>query len=67
MPKASPIIFININNPKTYKSMNKISIIRFKYDHLRNEPFINELNAVSERYKNQFAQASGRKTKAEKS
>jgi hypothetical protein len=26
-------------------------------------PFINELNAVSERYKNQLAQAAGRRTK----
>jgi hypothetical protein len=29
-------------------------------------PFINELNAVSERYKNQLAQAAGRKTKTKK-
>jgi hypothetical protein len=30
------------------------------------EAFINELNAVSERYENQLAQASGRRTKTEK-
>jgi hypothetical protein len=27
-------------------------------------PFINELNAASERYKNQLAQAAGRRAKA---